>query len=122
AVGMPSEALVNRTLDALDRHEPTSVPTLEQRVDLRRTRLETLLKILDVDGTVERVDGGWVRTDRAHVYDHERVGRITRAREDEAAAMLAYARGERCLMQSLRDALDDADTAPCGRCTVCTGA
>ena len=36
---------------------------------LRRTRLETLLKVLDVDGAVERVDGGWVATGRAWVYD-----------------------------------------------------
>ena len=32
---------------------------LETRVDLSRTRLETMLKVLDVDGAVRRVRGGW---------------------------------------------------------------
>jgi ATP-dependent DNA helicase RecQ len=124
SVGLPPEPLVRRTLDALDGRdgEPASVPLLEQRVDLKRTRLETLLKILDVDGAVERADRGWVRTGRPWVYDHERVARIQQARDDEAAAMLDYARGERCLMQFLRDALDDPGAQPCGRCQVCTGA
>ena len=35
---------------------------LETHVDLRRTRLETMLKVLDVDGAVRRVRGGWEAT------------------------------------------------------------
>jgi ATP-dependent DNA helicase RecQ len=123
SVGLPPEALVRRTLDALDGPdgEPATVPAIEQRVDLKRTRLETLLKILDVDGAVERVGRGWVRTGQPWVYDQERVARIEQARDAEAQAMFTYAQGERCLMQFLREALDDPGAAPCGRCTVCTG-
>jgi ATP-dependent DNA helicase RecQ len=122
SVGLPPEPLVRRTLDALDgpEGEPMSVPAIEQRVDLKRTRLETLLKILDVDGAVERVDRGWVRTGTPWVFDQERVARIEQARDAEADAMLAYARGERCLMQFLRLALDDPGAEACGRCAVCT--
>ena len=35
--------------------------------------------------------------------------------------MVAYATGDHCRMQYLRDALDDAASAPCGRCDHCTG-
>lgn len=35
--------------------------------------------------------------------------------------MAAYARGHRCLMQLLIEALDDPAAAPCGTCSVCTG-
>jgi ATP-dependent DNA helicase RecQ len=100
AVGLPPEPLVRRVLDALGP-APMSLPALEAVVDLRRTRLETLLKILDVDGAVTRVEGGWVRTDRPWAYDHERVERIRAAREAEASAMVAYGR---------------ASAASCGRC------
>jgi ATP-dependent DNA helicase RecQ len=120
AVGLPDEAPVRRVLDALG-DEPVSTPSLETVVDLKRTRLETLLKILDVDGAVRRVDGGWVRTGAPWAYDHERVARVRSARTTEADAMAAYACGSGCLMRFLREALDDPGAADCGRCWRCTG-
>ena len=51
---------------------PLSTPALESRVDLRRTQLELLLKVLDVDGAVRRVAGGWVATGAPWQYDGER--------------------------------------------------
>ncbi|MFN8049960.1 MAG: RecQ family ATP-dependent DNA helicase [Acidimicrobiales bacterium] len=120
SVGLPPEALVQRVLDQLGE-EPASVPSLERAVDLKRTRLETLLKILDVDGAAERRDGGWVRTDTPWQYDHERVERTQQARRDEADEMVRYAEARECLMRSLRRSLDDPDAVECGRCMVCTG-
>jgi len=125
SVGMPSEVLTLRVLDELEQHragEPRTVVELERAVDLRRGRLETLLKILDVDGAVRREAKGWVRTDQPWQYDTERVQRIAAARASEAEAMVAYAVGDRCLMERLRASLDDPGAEPCGRCQVCTGA
>jgi ATP-dependent DNA helicase RecQ len=119
SVGLPPEPLIDRVLEAMD-NGPISVVALESRVDLKRTRLEALLKVLDVDGAVQRVDGGWSRTGAPWAYDHDRVQRIQAAREAEADAMVAYARAETCLMQFLRTSLDDPDAGPCGRCMVCT--
>ncbi len=39
-----------------------STAALETHVELNRTRLETMLKVLDVDGAVRRVRGGWEAT------------------------------------------------------------
>ncbi len=125
SVGMPSEVLTLRVLDELEQHrggEPRTVVELERAVDLRRGRLETLLKILDVDGAVRREAKGWVRTDQPWRYDTERVQRIAAARASEAEAMVAYAVADRCLMERLRASLDDPGAEPCGRCQVCTGA
>jgi ATP-dependent DNA helicase RecQ len=119
AVGLPPEPLVRRVLDALGER-PTSLQALEAVVDLRRTRLETLLKILDVDGAVTRVEGGWVRTGAPWAYDHDRVERVRAARAAEAEAMVRYGQGDGCLMRFLRAALDDP-AQDCGRCTTCTG-
>ena len=44
------------------RARPLSTVALESVVDIRRTRLELLLKVLDVDGAVQRVPGGWTST------------------------------------------------------------
>jgi ATP-dependent DNA helicase RecQ len=120
AVGLPSESLTDAVLSRIG-DEPVTVPDLERAVDLRRTRLETLLKILDVDGAIERADRGWVRTNKPWRYDTERVERVQQARQDEAAQMLAYAQGQACLLRFLRERLDDPGAADCGRCAVCTG-
>ena len=60
--------------------EPISTPALEALVDIRRTPLELLLKVLDVDGAVRRVQGGWVATGQPWTYDAERYERIAAAR------------------------------------------
>jgi ATP-dependent DNA helicase RecQ len=121
SVGLPPEDLLRRTLDALG-DQPVSLPVLERTVDLRRGRLENMLKILDVDGAVERVDGGWIRTNLPYEYDRARVTRIEEARRAEAAAMVTYATAPSCLMAFLRQQLDDPAAEPCGRCGPCTGA
>jgi ATP-dependent DNA helicase RecQ len=83
-----------------------------------------MLKVLDVDGAVRRVRGGWEATGQEWTYDEERYRRVAEAREREQAAMLAYLDTERCRMWFLRDQLDDPDveeTTRCGRCDTCGG-
>ena len=52
SVAFPSESLVRNVIDALEPERPQSTPALEPLVDLGRTRLEMVLKVLDVDGAV----------------------------------------------------------------------
>ena len=118
---MPSPGKASAVLNALG-DEPLSTPALEARVDIRRTPLELLLKVLDVDGSVRRVQGGWVATGQPWVYDEERYERIAESRRAEQQSMLAYERGESCRMELLQRELDDPTAAPCGRCDVCAGA
>ena len=63
---MPSEEKAAAVLTALaEAGTAVSTVALEARVDLRRTPLELLLKVLAVDGAVERVGGGWRSTGTA---------------------------------------------------------
>ncbi len=117
---MPSPSKASAVLSALG-DEPLSTPALESRVDIRRTPLELLLKVLDVDGSVRRVQGGWVATGQPWTYDEARYERIAEARRAEQESMLAYERGESCRMELLQRELDDPTAAPCGRCDVCAG-
>ncbi|MGW5772524.1 RecQ family ATP-dependent DNA helicase [Streptomyces longwoodensis] len=119
----PPEAQVRQTLAALaDAGRPLSVPALEALVDLRRTRLETMLKVLDVDGAVKRVKGGWNSTGEPWVYDAERYERVARQRAAEQQAMRDYVTTSQCRMEFLRRQLDDDGAKPCGRCDNCAGA
>ncbi len=97
-------------------------PRLEALVDLRRTPLELLLKVLDVDGAVRKVQGGWVATGQPWTYDKERYERIAEAREAEQQSMVTYETSSTCRMEMLQADLDDPSAAPCGRCDNCAGA
>ncbi|WP_404955736.1 RecQ family ATP-dependent DNA helicase [Streptomyces sp. 147326] len=123
SVAFPPEEQVRRTLDVLAQAgRPLSLPALEPLVDLRRTRLETMLKVLDVDGAVHRVKGGWTSTGEPWAYDAERYAWVARQRAAEQQAMRDYAASTECRMEFLRRQLDDEEAAPCGRCDNCAGA
>jgi ATP-dependent DNA helicase RecQ len=80
-----------------------------------------MLKVLDVDGAVRRVGGGWTATGQPWHYDAERYQRVAAERVREQQAMLAYQATDGCRMEYLRRQLDDPAAAPCGRCDNCTG-
>ncbi|WP_299930467.1 DEAD/DEAH box helicase [uncultured Nocardioides sp.] len=122
SLGFPREEQVRETLAALAGSDrPLSTATLETRVELGRNRLESMLKVLDVDGAVQRVQGGWVATGRPWDYDAERYARVAEAREREQQAMLGYLRTTECRMRYLREQLDDPEATDCGRCDNCGG-
>lgn len=122
SLAFPREEQVRRTLDVLaEEGRPLSTATLETYVDLNRNRLETMLKVLDVDGAVRRVRGGWEATGQPWVYDEERYRRVKEAREREQQAMLAYLSTDQCRMRYLREQLDDPEATDCGRCDNCGG-
>jgi ATP-dependent DNA helicase RecQ len=122
SLAFPPEPAVRATLAALDgAGGPLSTAALETRVDLSRSRLEMMLKVLDVDGAVRRVSGGWVATGQPWSYDADRYARVAAERSREQQAMLGYIAATDCRMAYLRRELDDPAAAPCGRCDNCTG-
>jgi ATP-dependent DNA helicase RecQ len=123
SLAFPPEEQVRAVLDALSTADrPLSTQALEPMVDLRRTRLELMLKVLDVDGAVRRVRGGWTTTGEPWTYDAARHQRVAAARTAEQQAMRDYARTDGCRMEFLRRCLDDPDVVPCGRCDRCAAA
>jgi ATP-dependent DNA helicase RecQ len=122
SLAFPPERQVRAALAALaEADRPMSASVLETRVDLSRGRLESMLKVLDVDGAVRRVSGGWTSTGQPWHYDAERYARVAAERDREQQAMLAYQATDACRMEYLRRQLDDPAAAPCGRCDNCTG-
>ena len=124
SVAFPPEALVRRVIEALDTERPQSTPALEPLVDLGRSRLEMVLKVLDVDGAVRRVKGGWLGTGQPWTYDEARYEKLEQARRREQQAMLDYQGTDGCRMAFLREQLDDPELesgSRCGRCDNCAG-
>jgi ATP-dependent DNA helicase RecQ len=117
---IPNEAQAHKVLEQLETG-PASVAQLEAATGMRRGRLDALLKILAVDGAVERDGTAWARTGVAYQHDHQRWAGLARVRGAEADLMRRYAAGDGCLMAFLQQSLDDPEPGPCGRCSVCTG-
>lgn len=125
SVAFPSEVMVRNVIRVLDAERPQSTAALEPLVDLGRSRLEMVLKVLDVDGAVRRVRGGWIGTGQEWVYDELRYRTLDEARKREQRAMLEYQLTDGCRMTFLRRQLDDpelGDDERCGRCDNCAGA
>jgi ATP-dependent DNA helicase RecQ len=104
------------------RGVPVKLGEIEVEVNVRHSRLAGMLKVLDVEGAVERTEVGWQRTKTAWAYPADRVERVTALRRREQEAMREYASSDGCRMAFLRGQLDDPMATPCGRCDRCTGA
>lgn len=121
SVAMPSEELCITALDQLNPVEPTGIADLERWVNLGRSRLTTLLNILEVDGAVERIGSGWIRSDYPWSYNHDIASTLRELRRAESQEMLDWAQLDRCRLRFLRESLDDHEATDCGRCDRCTG-
>jgi len=115
----PRREVVDRVLARLE--EEATVRDLMAEVNLGRGRIDALLKVLDVEGAVERRGSSWVRSGAEWHYDAERYERVTALRRHEQAAMAAFGADGRCLMRALQEELDDPEPEDCGRCAVCAG-
>ncbi len=87
------EHIVRKVIDVLDTDRPQSTMALEPLVELNRTRLDLVLKVLDVDGAVRRVRGGW--WPRAALDVRRRTLRTTGRRPAGRAASDARVRAHR---------------------------
>jgi ATP-dependent DNA helicase RecQ len=119
----PSRERVNAVLEDLETAGEAGRSTQELLgvVNIGKGRLEAMLKILDVEGALQRDGSRWVIVpDSGWAYDAERYARVTALRRDEQRAMERFGADGRCLMRTLQEELDDPDPRDCGRCAVCT--
>ena len=121
ATAFPPREQAEAIVDVVAERGPVTVATIESAVNVKRSRLTTMLKVLEVEGAVSRQGGRWTRTSQAWSYEEDRVRRVTQERRDEQRAMDAYAAHTGCLMEFLRRQLDDPGAQACGRCANCTG-
>jgi ATP-dependent DNA helicase RecQ len=118
---IPDAGTAAKVLHSLGSHG-RSLLDIEADTGTRRGRLEALLKILAVEGVVDKEGATWRATGVPYVHDSAKWTALAQVRQQEAAIMRQYAHGQGCLMAYLQTALDDPAPAPCGRCSVCTGA
>ena len=118
----PPADLANKVVALLqDRASTMSSRELLQEINVRPRQLNQLLKVLEVEGAVERVGSRWQRTLRPWSYDHDRLRAVTALRRVEQRQMRDYISTDQCRMTLLRQYLDDTSSGPCGICDICSG-
>ena len=117
----PAPEKVDEVLAILDAAGgPVGIRDIATEVNLTWGDIESILKQLDVEGTVRRIKGqSYERTDRPWEYPTERVQNVTDARRFEQQLMRDYAETSGCRMQFLTALLDDPADEPCGICDNC---
>ncbi len=104
-----------------DRAAPMSSKELLRDINIRPGQLNQLLKVLEVEGAIEREGSAWQRTLRPWVYDRDRAEAVTALRRVEQRQMEDYISADRCRMELLGRYLDDPSSGTCGICDACGG-
>jgi len=117
----PPAKVLEDVVRELGKSNGMTVEELSGELNYSYATLEKALKLLEVDGAVERDESKYLRTANRWRPDIPRMERVTQHRLDELAQIKEYVEHAGCLMEFLSRALDDSTAAPCGKCMNCTG-
>lgn len=119
----PTQANVQRILNALAPVNYLTLENLEKEANLPQGRIEHVLKYLAAEhpAPVGHVGKKWNRNPVPYKMDMAKVQEITVIREAEWAEIKRYLESTDCLMLTVRNALDDKTDEPCGKCRNCVG-
>ena len=98
---------------------PLHKKQLLKLLNLSYKKIDKCLSILRVDGALDRLDDGFVRTDGEWTYDNERYQEVTEQRWQELARIQEFVSTDDCLMKFIAEELDDTLDEPCGQCASC---
>jgi ATP-dependent DNA helicase RecQ len=117
----PGVDQLRHVLEVVEDVESVGMNELQQRINMRRGKLEQCLKFLEVDGAIVRTGSRYFRTANPWHPDTARFDRVTETRRAEVEQMRAFVDSRTCLMERVVSSLDDPTARPCGRCAVCAG-
>ena len=130
----PPHHHVTEVLAALeDAEEGLTKRELEAQVNLSSSQIEHVLKLMSVlgrspvvqrrepHGENRRPKNVFYATGIPYAPDEQRRQKLAQIRRAEQADLRRYMTGEVCHMVFLREALNDEEVEPCGRCAACEG-
>jgi ATP-dependent DNA helicase RecQ len=121
---LPSEDLVDAVVSALRESETgLSIAALTALMNVPHGRIMAAMEFLKLEtpSPVAKVGSRWARTAVQYAYPGEKARNLAARRYADRTAMIDYARGQSCLVQSLARSLGDNSIVSCGRCFACTG-
>ena len=119
----PPERAVEKVLDALEDSDGQSTTELQNQLNMRRSQIDQVLKVLSVEvpSPAIKVGSKWHRTAAEFELDRERIHRLSLQREREWQEFQEYVDTDNCFMEYLGYMLDDPTVERCGKCENCMG-
>jgi ATP-dependent DNA helicase RecQ len=115
----PKQAVFEAIIDALDNVDSLTIGKLQARVNASQRVLAQALRLLELEGAIDRSENTYYRTFAPWQPNTERIERVLAIKRQEVEQMKAYLAHSGCLMEFLLKALDDPTAAPCGQCANC---
>lgn len=116
----PSASDFDATLEVIESSaEPPSSWDIRKESD--GSNVSRCLKILQVEGVIQKSDDGYVRKDAEWDYTGEKFDEITAQRYEELERIQTFMETEHCLTLYIDNQLDGELSDPCGRCANCAG-
>lgn len=118
----PSEDNIVRVLKCLDEHSGLTETQLQEKINLKKSDIQKVLKILQVENPspVTKINKIWYRTPISYQVDRAKILALMQTRDLEWKEMLKYVSTTDCKMQFLCRALDSPiEHQPCGKCSSC---
>ena len=115
----PPPQVMEDVLRLLERQTSLSLEAIAAELNHSRGAIEKALKLLEVDGAVERRKTQFSRTANSWAADAERAAQVTQLRRTELEDIRRYVEHQGCLMEFLARSLDDPSPARCGKCMNC---
>jgi len=117
----PAESDIYKILDLLEQTDGLTVREIEAELNFSFGMIEKVLKLLSVENPAPVIKDGskYYRTPTKFKVDSERIDFLTNQRLTEWQEMQSYINHNKCLMNYLRNALDDKIVDDCGNCKNC---
>lgn len=116
-----AERAIEVKMALLSEAEGLSLSEIQALVNMPEGRIRQCLKLMEVEGAVERRDRSYACTDPSWQPDNARSERRVSQRWRELQRMKDFVSSDRCLMEFVSRDLDDPHAQPCGQCAVCDG-
>lgn len=118
----PKEEHINCVLNFLGHNDEVKKSTLEQKVNIKSSTLDQILKLLMIEGFITKDSKGrYFRTLKPYISQKGYYDSIIEQKVTEYQELLNFQQTNDCQMEYLTKALDDPGSRRCGKCSTCLG-
>ena len=117
----PTGEDLTKAIEYVTDHPECSRQDMMDEFDWNKDKADKILEYLLVDGYLMRNNSRYARTSREWTCDMKRSRIVSGFRWKELREFNRFIDSNDCYMKQIRNALDDATTVRCGKCSNCIG-
>lgn len=118
----PKQEHINQVLNFLSKNDEVKKSTLEQKMNIKSSTLDQILKLLLIEGFIGKDSRSrYFRTLKPYISQQGYYNSVIDIKVREYQELLNFQQTKECQMVYLTNALDDPDSKRCGKCSACLG-